>query len=66
MQRRFPVPALLAVVALAVGTTGLATGLPAAPVSSSTLESIIESIVPDDDVVGEAKRRGLAKVAAPV
>ncbi len=54
--------ALLAAVALAVGTTGLA----AAPVCWSTLESIIESIVPDDDVVGEAKRRGLAKVAAPV
>ena len=68
MQTRFPVPALLALlaaVALAVGTTRLATGLAAAPVSPSTLESIIESIVPDDDV-GEEMCRGLAKVAAPV
>ncbi len=65
MQTRLSLPALLALlaaVALAVGTTGLA----AAPVSSSTLESIIESIVPDDDDVGEAKRRGLAELAAPI
>ena len=65
MQRRFPVPALLALlaaVALAIAPTGLA----AAPVSSSTLESIIESIVPDDDVVGEATCRGLAELAAPI
>ncbi len=64
MQTRLSLPALLAllaVVALAIAPTGLA----AAPVNSSTLESIIESIVPADDVVGEAKRRGPAEVAAP-
>ncbi len=62
MQRRFPLPALLVAVALAVAPTGLA----AAPVSSSTLESILESVVPDDDDVGEEMCRGLAEVAAPV
>ena len=65
MQTRLPPPALLALLvalALAIAPTGLA----AAPVSSSTLESIIESIVPDDDDVGEEMCRGLAEVAAPI
>ncbi len=65
MQTRLLVLALLAVlaaVALAIAPTGLA----AAPVSSSTLESLIESIVPDDDDVGEEMCRGLAEVAAPI
>lgn len=64
MQTRIPVLALLALlaaVALAVGTTGLV----AEPVSSSTLESILESIVLDDDDVGEEMCRGPAEVTAP-
>ncbi len=61
-NRRLSLLALLPALLLALAPASLL----AEPVSSSTLESIIKSFVPDADDVGEEMCRAPAEIAAPV